>query len=43
MIPLENTDVKPKNNALPPPGFGEFKRKNKYEFAKPAFKIEPNL
>ena len=38
-----NTDVKPKNNVLPPPGFREFKRKNKYEFAKPAFKIEPNF
>ena len=38
-----NTDVKPKNNVLPPTGFGEFKPKNKYEFAKPTFKIEPNF
>ena len=37
------TDVKHKNNVLPPPGFGDFKPKNKYEFAKPAFKIEPNI
>ena len=35
------TDVKPKNNVLPPPGFGEFKPKNKYEIAKPAIKTEP--
>ena len=34
---------KPKNSVLPPPGFGELKPKNKYEFAKPAFKIEPNF
>ena len=32
-----NTDVRPKNNVLPPPSFGEFKLKNIYEFAKPAF------
>ena len=35
------TDVKPKNNVLPPPGFGEFKPTNKYEFAKPAIKTQP--
>ena len=38
---IGKTDVKPKNNVLLPPGFGELKPKNKYEFAKPAFKIEP--
>ena len=38
-----NTNVEPKNNVLPPPGFGEIKTKNKYEFAKPAFKIEPKF
>ena len=38
-----NTDVQPTNNVLPPPGFGKFKPKNKYEFAKPAFKIQPNF
>ena len=38
-----NTDVKPKNNVLPPPGFWEFKTKKKYEFAKQTFKIEPNF
>ena len=38
-----NTDVKPKNNVLPPPGLGKFKPKNKYEFAKPAFKFEPKF
>ena len=39
----ENTDVKPKNYVLPPPGFGDFKPKNIYEFAKPAFKNEPKF
>ena len=38
-----NTDAKPKNNVLTPPGFRECKPKNKYEFAKPAFKTEPNF
>ena len=37
----EETDVKPNNNVLPAPGFGDFKPKNKYEFAKPALKTEP--
>ena len=37
----EKTDVKPNNNVLPPPGFVDFKPKNKYEFAKPAIKTEP--
>ena len=36
-----NTDVKPKNNVLPPPGCGKFKPKNKYEFVKLAIKTEP--
>ena len=39
----EKMDVKPKNNVLSAPGFGEFKPKNKYEFARPAFKIESNF
>ena len=38
-----NRNVKPENSVLPPPGFGEFKPKDKYEFAKPAFTIEPNF
>ena len=28
---------------MPPPDFEDFKPKNKYEFAKPVFKIEPNF
>ena len=36
-----NTNVKPKKNVLPSPVFREFKPKNKCEFAKAAFKIEP--
>ena len=41
MISLEMRKVKPRDNVLPPPGFGEFKRKTKYESAKPAIKTEP--
>ena len=37
----ENTDVKPNTKVLSPPGFGVFKPKNRYEFAKPAIKTEP--
>ena len=37
----EKTDVKPKNNVLPPPGFGDLKPKNKVDFAKPAIKTGP--
>ena len=35
-----DTNVEPKNNVLPPPGFGEFKPKNIYEVARPAIKTE---
>ena len=43
MDSTENTTLKPKKNVLPHLGFGDFKPKNKYEFAKPAFRIRPNF